>query len=97
MGRPGATTAPGASDATSPAEERLRVRCPACGNVLGLLVAGQVVIKHRGREWIGTPSSIRCDRCPGVWMPPERERMALAERETRAQLAERRRSGGGGA
>lgn len=44
------------------------VRCPHCDNVLGQLVAGAWVIRHRGREWVGTGMvSVRCEVCARSW------------------------------
>ncbi|HEV2124215.1 MAG TPA: hypothetical protein VGW38_15755 [Chloroflexota bacterium] len=44
------------------------ITCPN-GHTLGALVAGMTVIRHRGREWVGIPLSIRCE-CGAVWQPP---------------------------
>lgn len=43
------------------------IRCPQCGKILGARVAGEMVIRHRGREWVGQAVSIRCERCGAVW------------------------------
>ncbi|MBI4496837.1 MAG: hypothetical protein HY689_02920 [Chloroflexi bacterium] len=44
------------------------IKCP-CGNVLGDLVAGRVVIRHRGREVVGLMDAIKCEDCGRVWEP----------------------------
>ena len=43
------------------------IRCPSCRTVLGALVAGESIIRHRRREWVGRVYSIRCEKCGAVW------------------------------
>ncbi len=46
------------------------VRCRACGNKLGVLVAGLFVQRHAGREGIyGDVKSVRCEKCGWAWQP----------------------------
>lgn len=60
------------------------VRCPRCGKTLGAIVAGEMVIRHRGREWIGRASSIRCERCGAIWQATEGK-----DGQEQGQLADR--------
>ncbi len=50
--------------------EPLLIRCGCCGNILGAPVAGQIVMRYRGREWIGLAVSIKCEKCAAVWVNP---------------------------
>jgi uncharacterized Zn finger protein len=47
------------------------IRCRQCRNVLGAAVAGEVVIRYHGREWVGRVYSIRCEKCGAVWRAGE--------------------------
>lgn len=47
--------------------EHYAIRCPRCRHLLAMCVAGEQVIRHRGREWVGRAWSIRCERCGGLW------------------------------
>jgi hypothetical protein len=47
------------------------ITCPVCGQVLGMLCAGYVAIKHEGREIVAERiRAIRCERCAAIWEPP---------------------------
>lgn len=46
-----------------------------CGNLLGVEIAGYLSVRHRGRELLCLPISIRCEACSSVWRPPEERRV----------------------
>jgi DNA-directed RNA polymerase subunit RPC12/RpoP len=75
--------APGADRSVAPSSAEVAanmpaidvLRCPRCGNSLGQVVAGMVTSTHEGRTWVITLSSktsIRCERCGGVWRADDR-------------------------
>jgi uncharacterized Zn finger protein len=47
------------------------IRCAGCGHVLGERVAGEIVVRHRGREIVGRVASMRCERCGAIWKQVE--------------------------
>lgn len=50
------------------------IRCPRCNNILGQVLAGLVVIKHKRREAaVREVVSIRCEKCGATWRPREVE------------------------
>ncbi len=67
------------------------IRCPSCRTVLGALVAGESIIRHRRREWVGRVYSIRCEKCGAVWRPErvETERGTSQGNEDRTSTAAR--------
>lgn len=51
-------------------EMGMLIYCRHCGNCLGMLCAGHLAVKHRGREIVADlPRSILCERCGWVWRP----------------------------
>lgn len=58
------------------------IECASCGQILGETLGpaytGLVAQRHKGRESVFIPITIRCEQCGTVWRPPQASIAVLA-------------------